>query len=133
MVVVSRSMAVSTRAARRRVLVVDDNVDITSCLHDLLALLGHEVHEANTGSRALALAAEHGPDLVLLDLSLPDLDGYEVVRGLRAMPAGVAMEIVALSGSRLDPSREGRFDRHILKPIDLADLRAILASRDPAR
>lgn len=115
----------------RRVLIVDDVSDITSMLSELVALLGHEVCTANHGDQALEVAAQFHPDLVLLDLGMPDPDGYEVARRLRALPGGKNIELIAMSGwghpsAREEAVRAG-FDRHFLKPITLAHLHALLA------
>src|SRR5689334_2174310 len=92
------SLAPSTGGTRRRVLVVDDNIDITESLVELLSLLGHDVRSANSGPAALAIALAFCPDLVLLDLGMPDMDGYEVAGKLREQPGGAAIKIVAVSG-----------------------------------
>jgi CheY-like chemotaxis protein len=117
----------------RRVLIVDDFADITTTLGELVALLGHPVCVANRGEEALDLAREFRPDLVLLDLGMPGLDGYEVARRLRAAPDGSLIELIAMSGWGHAAAREqavlAGFDRHFLKPITLAHLHALLDSR----
>jgi len=114
----------------RRVLIVDDVNDITTTLSELITILGHEVRVANHGDQAVALAREFHPDLVLLDLGMPDPDGYEVARRLRAEPGGKNMELVAMSGWGHPRAREqavqAGFDRHFLKPITVAHLTALL-------
>ena len=82
----------------RRVLVVDDNEDAAESLAALLRIFGHEVGVAFDGEQALAVAPELKPDLVLLDLGMPRMDGHEVARRMRAAPWGAAIKIVALSG-----------------------------------
>lgn len=116
----------------RRVLIVDDVLDITSMLCDLVRLLGHEAFVANHGDEALELAGKIHPDLVLLDLGMPDPDGFEVARRLRAQPGGDLIQLIAMSGWGHQAARErataAGFDRHFLKPITLAHLHALLDS-----
>lgn len=123
--------------APRRVLIVDDVNDITDMLSELVTALGHQVCVANHGDRALALARDFHPDLVLLDLGMPDPDGYEVARRLRREPDGDTIELVAMSGWGHPHAREqaieAGFDRHFLKPLTLAHLHALLASPTKVR
>jgi len=121
----------------RRVLIVDDFNDITTMLSELVTVLGHEAAVANHGDQAIALAREFHPDLVLLDLGMPDPDGYEVARRLRAEPDGKDIQLVAMSGWGDAVAREqavkAGFDRHLLKPLTLAHLNALLATPTKAR
>lgn len=113
-----------------RVLVVDDNPDLARSSALLLELTGHDARTAGTGAGAVAEAARFRPELVLLDLGLPDLDGAEVARRVRA-ELGPAVRILALSGRSVEdrPAEEARlFDGHLVKPVDLADLGRLLAS-----
>jgi CheY-like chemotaxis protein len=130
-------------AQQRRVLIVDDVHDITTMLCELVTLLGHEARVANHGDAVLELARTFHPDLVLLDLGMPDIDGFEIARMLRAEPDGSTLELIAMSGwghpSARDRAVQAGFDRHFLKPITLAHLTALLgmppkprASRDSA-
>lgn len=117
---------------RRRVLVVDDHVDSTETLSLLLDALGHEPLVANTGASALHCAAERRPDLILLDLGLPDLDGCEVARLLRLQPDGPSLRIVALTGwgqpeDRARTAAAG-FDGHLVKPLSREALESLLAA-----
>jgi CheY-like chemotaxis protein len=116
---------------QRRVLIVDDISDITTMLGELVTLLGHEVCVANDGIEALERAREFHPDLVLLDLGMPEVDGFEVARRLRAEPDGHQILLIAMSGWGHSAAREqavqAGFDRHFLKPITLAHLTALLA------
>jgi PAS domain S-box-containing protein len=119
--------------ASMRVLVVDDNVDAANVLAHLLRLAGHEVSLAYDGPAALAAATAVPPDLVLLDIGLPGMDGYAVAERLRASGHARAA-LVALSGyGREDDIRRSRaagFDHHLVKPIDFAELwRVVLNSR----
>jgi PAS domain S-box-containing protein len=108
-------------AGSRRVLVVDDNRDAAESLETLLQLWGHETRSAYDGPRALALATEFRPEIVLLDIGLPGMDGYEVARQMRALPGGERALIVAVTGygrssDRLQ-SQEAGFDHHLVKPV----------------
>jgi PAS domain S-box-containing protein len=115
---------------KRRVLVVDDNADIVESLDMLLGLYGFEVGTAGTGAAALAAVAQIAPDVVLLDIGLPDIDGIEVARRLAALPGRSAMKVVAVSGygQRVTESRgeTGLFDGHLLKPPALDALLRVL-------
>lgn len=121
-----------------RVLVVDDNVDGCVMLAHLLQLQGYGVRTAHTGPDALTGASAWLPDVVLLDIGLPQLDGYEVARRLRADPAMKRLKLVALTGygneTDLQLAREAGFDAHLLKPVDLAAVQKLLRdwSRRPA-
>jgi CheY-like chemotaxis protein len=119
-----------THLVPRRVLIVDDIPDITSTLSELVVMMGHDVRAATHGEQALEVAAEFGPDLVLLDLGMPDPDGFEVARRLRASARGGEIELVAMSGWGHQDARDravaAGFDRHFLKPITASHLRAVL-------
>jgi CheY-like chemotaxis protein len=116
---------------RHRVLVVDDNRDAAASLARLLELLGHEVHIAHDGFEALALAASRRPRVVLLDVELPKLDGYEVARHLRRAPGGSDVFLAALTGwtdeAHHERTKEASFDRHLTKPLDPGTLAELLA------
>jgi CheY-like chemotaxis protein len=117
---------------RRRILVVDDNVDAASSLARLLTRFhGQEVRVAHDGSEALAAAEAFGPEVILLDIGLPGMDGYEVARQLREMPQLGGTLIVALTGwgqeSDRRRSEEARIDHHLVKPVDLDTLGRLLA------
>jgi CheY-like chemotaxis protein len=104
----------------------------------LLETLGHnEVHVATNGPDALRIAAERRPDIVLLDLKMPGMDGYEVARRLRKESWGGELMLVALTGWALDEhkrrTQEAGFDRHLTKPADVASLEAVLGARARAR
>jgi CheY-like chemotaxis protein len=115
-----------------KVLIVDDNLDAASSLARLLSLWGHEVREARDGPMALRVAAELNPELILLDIGLPGMNGYEVATRLRADARFRDVRIVALSGygSEQDKARSqaAGFDAHLLKPAELGLLESILAS-----
>jgi PAS domain S-box-containing protein len=114
----------------RRVLVVEDNDDAREMLTSLLALLGHEVHEARDGLTAVSEARRLRPDVALIDIGLPGLDGYEVARRVRADAPGV--RLVAVTGygqpDDLARARAAGFDVHIVKPVDPQQIRDALVA-----
>jgi PAS domain S-box-containing protein len=120
-----------------RVLVVDDYADAAQILALLLREVGHEVETAECGAEALRRAAAFSPQAVVLDIGLPDLDGYEVARRLRQLPQTRAALLVALSGyGREDDRKRSQavgFDHHLLKPVDLQTLSALIESAGPGR
>jgi len=124
-------------APSRRILVVDDNPDVGDALRGLLAMQGHEAHIARDGADAVARASELRPDIVLLDISLPDVDGYEVARRLRALDATRHALILALTGfgqhGDLERSRAAGIDRHLTKPVDMDELEDCLRREPTAK
>jgi signal transduction histidine kinase len=124
---------VTASAARmaRRILIADDNNDALESLATLLQLSGHEVYTATNGGTALQSIERHLPEVVLLDIGMPLLDGYEVARRIRAQPWGQRITLVALTGWGQDSdrrrSREAGFDSHLVKPLDLETLTDLLA------
>ncbi len=119
-------------ANSQTVLLVDDNVDATRALSLLLTHAGFEVVTAQDGGEALERAGERPPDIVLLDLGLPVVDGYRVAELLRARPGGGDMLLVAISGYGQPEDRERSkavgFDHHLVKPIDCVELIALMRS-----
>jgi signal transduction histidine kinase len=119
----------------RRVLVADDNLDALNSLAMLIELAGHEVRKAADGREALALAEQWRPDLALLDIGMPMLDGYEVVRRIRAESWGASMQLVAVSGWGQAEDRrramEAGFDMHFVKPIGFDTLTDLLSQEQP--
>jgi CheY-like chemotaxis protein len=115
----------------RRILVVDDNHDAASTLEMLLQSEGHETFTAHDGAAALEAAAAVRPDVVLLDLGLPGLSGYEVCRRVREQPWGRDIVLIALTGWGQEQDRnrslEAGFDSHLVKPVDYAALSSLLA------
>ena len=119
-------------AQSRRILIVDDNEDGAQSLAILLRLSGHDTHTAHDGVAALEAAERVRPDVVLLDIGLPGLNGYEVCRRIRQQPWGKNLVLVALTGWGKDEDRkksaEAGFDSHLVKPVDHAVLAGLLAS-----
>jgi two-component system CheB/CheR fusion protein len=115
--------------APRRVLVVDDELDLALTLAELLRTQGHEVEVAHDGQAALDCASSFAPDVVLLDLGLPGMNGYELARRLRER-LGAAPRLVAVSGYPRDDrrTREAGFDDHVIKPPTPEQLAAVLAA-----
>jgi signal transduction histidine kinase len=115
----------------RRILVADDNPDALESLALVLQLQGHEVFSANNGGVALESAERYLPDVVLLDVGMPVLDGYEVARRIRAQPWGKQVTLLALTGWGQDSDRrrsqEAGFDLHLVKPVDVDKLTELLA------
>jgi len=115
------------REIPRRILIVDDNVDSARSMSNLQRLRGHETRTSFSGLTAVAAAAEFAPEVVLLDIGLPSMDGYEVARQLRTIPALVDAFIVGMSGYGSDEdrahAREAGFDEYMVKPVDLDLLR----------
>jgi signal transduction histidine kinase len=124
--------AATTAAAgiRRRILVADDNIDALESLTEVLKLYGHEVFSAPNGRAALESAEHYLPDVALLDIGMPLLDGYEVARRIRAQPWGKRVKLLALTGWGQDADRrrsaEAGFDLHLVKPLDIGKLTELL-------
>jgi CheY-like chemotaxis protein len=121
-----------TTTSARRILVVDDNRVSADSLARLLKLTGNETHTAYDGLEGVQAAATLRPDVVLLDIGLPKLNGYEVARRIREQPWGKTMVMVALTGWGQEEDRrkssESGFNGHMVKPIDHAELMKLLAS-----
>lgn len=123
-----------TPATRRRILVVDDNLDAGVSLCRFLGLLGHETHLARTGNEALELAQRVTPEFVLLDIGLPGYDGFEVAAALRRDPKLGSTKIIAVTGHGREEdrerSRQAGIDLHLLKPIDLKFLESLVGNAE---
>jgi CheY-like chemotaxis protein len=115
---------------RRRILVVDDNVDAAEGLGLLLRQMGHDVQVAHDGPAALEAARDNRPDLVLLDIGMPGVDGYSVVERLRKDERLDKVRFIAVTGTSGDEARqrshEVGFEEHLVKPLDLETLRRLL-------
>ncbi len=114
----------------RRVLIVDDNVDAAETLAMILSLEGHETLAIASAEEALEQCTRFKPDVILLDIGLPGIDGYELARRLRAQPGSAHLRLIAVTGygreeDRLRAQRAG-FDDHLVKPVDLPSLTASL-------
>jgi signal transduction histidine kinase len=122
----------SAAGARRRVMVVDDSVDGAESMSILLEMLGHEVRVMYDGAAAIAAASEFRPEVVLLDIGLPGIDGYQVARALRAGPATAGALLIALTGYGQDSDRQrtkdAGFDHHLVKPASLDDIERVIAA-----
>jgi PAS domain S-box-containing protein len=120
------------RGAARRVLIIEDNVDAAESLCEALALDGHTVTTAFTGPEGIAKARAFRPEVVICDIGLPDMDGYQVARALRADKGFAGLTIIALSGYALpddvERARAAGFDRHLAKPPRMGKLRELLAA-----
>jgi PAS domain S-box-containing protein len=123
--------AQASSARRLRVLVVDDNRDSADSLRMLLSAFGNEAQTAYDGHRALELASEWRPELIVLDIGLPSMSGYDVVKRLRTIPETAGAVIVALTGYGSESDRhrsaEAGFDDHLVKPVDMKRLEELLA------
>jgi two-component system CheB/CheR fusion protein len=120
-----------------RILVADDNVDSADCLARLLKIAGHELRVAYDGPTALALATNFQPKVVLLDIGIPGLSGYDIARRLRENPETKNATLVAITGwgqpEDQQRSREAGFDYHLLKPIKPETLQQLVASVEESR
>lgn len=118
--------------AAHRILVVDDNRDSAESMAVLLRLQGHETETAFHGDDVIDAVRSFRPALVLLDIGLPGIDGYEVARRLRADAANAGLRIAAMSGYGRDDdrarSREAGFDHHFIKPVDIGAVEAVIAT-----
>jgi PAS domain S-box-containing protein len=129
--------AASSLAARLRVVVIDDNCDSADSLAMLLDLKGHDVRIAYHGKEGLDVIRHFRPDLVLLDLALPDMDGFAVLRTLRSQWAFNHLLVAAMTGfgqqSDKDRSNEAGFDAHLVKPVSMASLDALIMDAERHR
>ncbi|HKQ56686.1 MAG TPA: ATP-binding protein [Candidatus Eisenbacteria bacterium] len=118
----------------RRILIADDNHDAVESLSLLLQMSGHEVHKAFDGESALAVAQQVMPDVIVLDIGMPKVNGYEVAKQVRAEPWGRRTFLVALTGWGYPEdrrrTRDAGFDAHLVKPVNPAELELLLTSID---
>jgi CheY-like chemotaxis protein len=121
---------------KRRILVVDDNETAANVLAMLLKALGNEVRTAFDGLTAIDLAEQFRPDIVLLDIGMPKLNGYETARRIRQQPWGKDMVLAALTGWGQEEdkrrTREAGFDHHFVKPVEPDVLQKLLAEHEPS-
>src|SRR3954464_15794373 len=121
-----------TTVQRKRVLVVDDNEDAASTLAELIGLIGAETEVAYDGTSAVEAVVRVQPDIVLLDISLPDFDGYEVARRIRALPGLTQPHLIALTRWSQEQDKElaqqAGFHEHWTKPVDPQRLQSLMPS-----
>jgi CheY-like chemotaxis protein len=122
--------SVSSAPGRRRVLVVDDNEAVVETLSTVLTILGNEVRSAADGCDALEVASDFHPDVIFMDLGMPNMNGYDAARRIRQLPWGEGVTLVALTGWSQPEHRrrtsEAGFDEHLVKPVEVSQLRRLL-------
>jgi two-component system cell cycle response regulator DivK len=114
------------------ILIVEDNERSLKLARDVLQLDGYRTLEARTGEEGIAQAHEHIPDLILMDIRLPDIDGFEALRRLRADSRTTSIPVIAQTASATNATesfRQAGFDGYLLKPIDLSEFRREVAAR----
>ena len=120
----------------KRILVVEDQEDNRAILRDLLQSVGYELVEAVNGEEALSIALEHKPDLILMDIQLPVVDGYEATRRIKAEPALQGIPVIAVTSYALsgdeEKAREAGCDDYVTKPFSPRDLLAKVQPYLPA-
>jgi CheY-like chemotaxis protein len=125
----------ATATRRRRVLVVDDNKAAADMLQTVVRLLGHDVRTAGDGRKAVEVAAEYRPEVVLMDLGMPRMNGYEAARHIRNQTWGAEVVLIALTGWGREEdrqrTREAGFDHHLVKPAEPAELQRLLSEPGP--
>jgi len=113
-----------------RILIVDDNRDAADSLSEMLKLMGNDTRTAYDGQQGVDLAGEYRPDVILLDIGLPRLNGYEACRLIREQPTGKGAVLIALTGWGQDEDRrrshEAGFDHHMVKPVDPGALMSMI-------
>jgi DNA-binding response OmpR family regulator len=116
---------------RHRILVTDDNVDAAASLAMMLEIMGHEVRTAHDGLEAVEVAATFRPDIILLDIGMPKLDGFEACRRIRGQDWAHDVFMLALTGWGQDAdrieARKAGFDEHLVKPVDPTAFEKLLA------
>ncbi len=119
----------------RRVLIVDDSVDSRESMAIFFEIEGFEVHIARDGAEGIAAVSDYKPTVVFMDIQMPNMDGYEAARRIRASPDGIVPKLVAITGWTRDEDKkraeEAGFDHVIYKPASPAGLREILAKLFP--
>jgi len=117
--------------AALRIVVVDDNQDLATSLGKMLRIMGNEIQLAHDGEQAVRAAADFKPDVVLLDIGLPKLNGYGAARQIRQQPWGTSIVLIAMTGWGQDEDKrrahEAGFDLHMVKPVDPMSLMRVLA------
>ena len=119
-----------------RILIADDNVDSATSLSEVLRMLGHEVRTAHDGQQAVDIALDFRPDVMLLDIGMPRLNGYDSCRRIRKEPWGARVVMVAVTGwgqaEHRARARSAGFDHHLVKPVELSDLQAVFSGSKPS-
>jgi CheY-like chemotaxis protein len=132
----AQSNSADTDAQSRRILAVDDDADIAETLTVALEMTGHQVRQAQTAAKALTTADDFAPEVVILDIGLPDMDGYALANALRARPQTAEALLIAVSGygqdSDIDKSRVAGIDHHLTKPARLDMLLELIGRRRAA-
>ena len=127
----TESDSVMTAASKYRILVVDDNEDSAVGLSIMLKIMGHDTRAAFDGASAVEVAQTYRPNVMLLDIGLPKMNGYDVCRRIRTQPWGGDMVLIAVTGWGQDEdkrkSKEAGFNFHMVKPIDPDALEKLLA------
>jgi CheY-like chemotaxis protein len=128
--------AETAEVVRRRVLVVDDNLDSARTLSKLLARAGHDTLAVHDGLQAVEQAAAYDPDVILLDIGLPGMNGYDACLAIRRLERGGEILIIALTGWGQEEDRrkssDAGFDAHLVKPVDFTQLMELLRRREPS-
>jgi CheY-like chemotaxis protein len=118
-----------------RILVADDNEDAAETMSVLLEVMGHEVRRVHDGEAAVEMVAGFDPQLVLLDIGMPKLNGYDTCRRIRVRDGGAVRTLVAVTGwgqpQDLKTSSEAGFDHHLVKPVDIDTLVQLIATQAP--
>ena len=131
---VARPLAAVRALTTRRLLIADDNVDIASTLEALFEMEGHHIRVAYDGQQAVTLCKKEMPDVAILDIGMPNMDGHQAARAIRALPGGDEVFLIALSGwgspEDVDKSKNAGFNRHLTKPADLETLLAMVATAE---
>ncbi|HEX3555415.1 MAG TPA: ATP-binding protein [Thermoanaerobaculia bacterium] len=123
---------IAARPGALRILVVDDNADAAELMATTLQMMGHSTHVAPDGPAALAIAGSFQPDVALVDIGLPVMDGYELAHHLRELPGLASLRLIAVTGYSQEEDRRqaeaAGFERFLVKPIQIQELRGLLAS-----
>lgn len=129
-VIASNTLKGANEIVGRKILVADDNPDAACALAMLLEIDGHEVQTAADGLEAVQRAIDFKPEVILMDIGMPKLDGLEASRRIRALPNGRDVRIIALTGwsrdAQKDRAGDAGIDRYVVKPIDPGALKSIL-------
>jgi CheY-like chemotaxis protein len=120
----------------RKVLVVDDNAAAAKTLSTLIKMLGNEVRTATNGQEGVEMAEEFRPDLIIMDIGMPVMDGYAAARAIRSLPWGQDAKLVALTGwgqgTDIQKTKAAGFDQHLVKPVDFAAIQRLLSGTPDA-